>query len=394
MKLTCVESTDTNPYRNIALESLLLDSLEAGEVILYLWQNFRTVVIGRNQNAWKECQTAVLKADGGYVARRLSGGGAVYQDLGNLNFTFLAKKDLYDVEKQMEVILRAVNRLGIAAEISGRNDITADGRKFSGNAFYHSGENYFHHGTIMVEVNTGRLSSYLNVQTEKLKSKGVDSVRSRVQNLAQWRPELTVEELKRALKKAFEEVYACGEPCGEMVFAGDGDSILPKGISAESLTVRTERFASWDWIYGKKLPFSREYEARFDWGCVQAQLTVDAGRVTDAAFYSDTLFPEEFERASDAVVSRLIGCRYGTEEWTRGCSEAAGSEESESEAVGAEESESEAAGAGKPESAAVGAEESESEAACSGMDQRKAEMSADRAEERIYRDIVSLVKDF
>ena len=131
-KLYTIESGSLNPYLNMGLEEYLKYHTGREECILYLWQNERTVVIGRNQNAWKECQTEELEGDGGYLARRLSGGGAVFHDLGNLNFTFLVRKENFNVEKQTEVILRAVNSLGIHAEKSGRNDITVDGCKLFG----------------------------------------------------------------------------------------------------------------------------------------------------------------------------------------------------------------------------------------------------------------------
>lgn len=167
-KLYTIESGSLNPYLNMGLEEYLMYHTGREECILYLWQNERTVVIGRNQNAWKECQTEELEGDGGYLARRLSGGGAVFHDLGNLNFTFLVRKENFNVEKQTEVILRAVNSLGIHAEKSGRNDITVDGCKFSGNAYFRTGDYCYHHGTILLHADRELMEKYLHVSDKKL----------------------------------------------------------------------------------------------------------------------------------------------------------------------------------------------------------------------------------
>ncbi|MBP9987982.1 MAG: lipoate--protein ligase, partial [Ruminococcus sp.] len=150
-KIHIIETFDTNPYHNLALEEALLKSVKPEECILYLWQNRQTVVIGRNQNALAECKVQKLEADGGFLARRLSGGGAVFHDLGNLNFTFLACADWFSKEIQTDIIIDAIRSLGIDAEKNGRNDLTVNGQKFSGHAYYKTKDKCYHHGTIMLD---------------------------------------------------------------------------------------------------------------------------------------------------------------------------------------------------------------------------------------------------
>lgn len=202
-RLIWLETDNTYPYRNLAMEEYMTNHVPDGTCILFLWQNRHTVVIGRNQNCWKECRVDFLEEEGGYLVRRLSGGGAVFHDLGNLNFTFIVRKTDYDVERQLQVILEAVRRLGIQAEKTGRNDITVEGRKFSGNAFYQTGDCCYHHGTLLVHADKENMSRYLNVPREKLASKGVSSVKSRVANLDEFCPGLTVDRVKAALAEAF-----------------------------------------------------------------------------------------------------------------------------------------------------------------------------------------------
>ena len=185
MKLKIIRTDNTNPYVNLALEEHLTMNAKEDEVLLYLWQNAHTVVIGRNQNPWRECDVEAIKRDDVYLARRISGGGAVYHDMGNLNFTFVARDGLFDVEKQTEVILLACRLLGVNAIKTGRNDLTVDEKKFSGHAYFSSNGYNYHHGTIMMKVNGEDLTKYLNVPDSKLKSKGVASVRSRVTNLCE-----------------------------------------------------------------------------------------------------------------------------------------------------------------------------------------------------------------
>ncbi len=297
--LFCVRGTGSDPYTNLALEEHMLYTLQPGDCILYLWQNQNTVVIGRNQNAWKECRTALLNEEGGRLARRLSGGGAVFHDLGNLNFTFLMAEEDYDLDRQLTVIETACRSLGIPVERSGRNDILADGRKFSGNAFYHNKGRAYHHGTLMVAVDGEKLSRYLSPSKAKLRAKGVESVRSRVVNLTEFCPDLTCEELADRLEAAFGVVYGHAVERAEPDVAG---------------TARLrEKYASDEWLYGPRLPLSLECEQRFDWGEVQLQLQVESGAVVAAKVYSDAMDAElapELERAlTGSAFSRPALCQ-------------------------------------------------------------------------------------
>ena len=199
-----VESTSFNPWLNLAIEEYLVENVKDNEVILYLWQNKDTVVIGSNQNPWKECNIEKMKDGDIKLARRLSGGGAVFHDVGNLNFTFLMGKDLYNQDQQLRVILDAVNSYGFNAEFSGRNDILIDGRKFSGNAYFFGDTSSYHHGTLLVDADMLKLTEYLNPSKQKIVSNGVDSVKSRVVNLKSIKDSITIEDLKSSLVKSFQ----------------------------------------------------------------------------------------------------------------------------------------------------------------------------------------------
>lgn len=292
----CVyETACTDPYRNLAAEQHLLETVREGECVLYLWQNRNTVVIGRNQNPWKECAAALLEQEGGQLARRLSGGGAVFHDLGNLNFTFLMGQEDYDLDRQLCVIEQAVHSLGIPVQRSGRNDMLAGGRKFSGNAFYKNGRQAYHHGTLLVDADMDRMRRYLSPSGAKLQSKGVDSVRSRVINLKELAPQLTVEQLKVALREAFGQVYGCAP-----------QHLEPGRLDTARLDELTERNRSWEWNFGRELPFTFEREERFPWGSLHVRLQINGGIIRQATLYSDAM-DWAFVPAAE---ERLTGCRF------------------------------------------------------------------------------------
>lgn len=294
-ELKIYEGGGFDPHFNLAVEQYLLESVEPGCCILYLWQNQNTVVIGRNQNAWKECRTTLLEEEGGRLARRLSGGGAVFHDLGNLNFTFLVSTADYDLDRQFSVILEACRSLGLRAEKSGRNDVLAEGRKFSGNAFYQNGRQSYHHGTLLVDVDMERMGRYLNPDKAKLAAKGVDSVRSRVVNLRELAPGLTIPLLKERLFEAFREVY--GLPAEELTL---------DGMDRAAIDALYRRNRSWEWNYGRRLPFTFTCEERFPWGDLQLQLQVESGVIRRVRAYSDAMDWQ----VAPALEQALTGCRF------------------------------------------------------------------------------------
>ena len=294
-KIYVYESFDLDPYRNIATEKYLLELVQPGQCILYLWQNKNTVVIGHNQNAWAECRTTLLEQEGGKLARRLSGGGAVYHDVGNLNFTFLLRDEDYDVDRQLSVIQEALRSLGIEAVKSGRNDLLVQDRKFSGNAFYHRQGHAYHHGTLLVNVDMDKLSRYLTPPKAKLEAKGIQSVRSRVANLTEFAPFLTCDALRRYMTDAFGRVY------------GKAPEILSLSAeAADEIKKTAQELSTWDWLFGPRLPFSFCCEERFSWGSIQLQLQVESGIITDARVYTDSMDWLLSKQVCDA----LKGCRF------------------------------------------------------------------------------------
>lgn len=277
-RLKLIKSTSYDPWYNLALEEHLFNKVEDNEIIFYLWQNDNTVVIGRNQNPWRECRYTELEGDGGRLARRLSGGGAVYHDLGNMNFTFIMKESLYNVEKQLQVIINGVKKLGINAEFSGRNDILVEGKKFSGNAFYFDEGRCYHHGTLLVDSDMSKLSQYLQVSKEKMESKGIKSVQARVINLNDINPSIDIKNLSEALAISFQEVYN----------SNISEKAIMSGDTAEFKELY-DKYSSWKWRYGETPNFQISFYNRFSWGDLDINLDLRDGEVVAIAIFSDAM---------------------------------------------------------------------------------------------------------
>ncbi|WP_394124558.1 lipoate--protein ligase [Psychrobacter nivimaris] len=302
MKLRILKSAVTNPWFNLATEDWIFNTLNPDSHTLFLWRNSETVVIGRSQNPWVECKTDKMEADDVFLARRQSGGGAVFHDLGNTNFTFLSPSDAYDQEANFTVIINALKKLGIDATLSGRNDMQVGDRKISGSAFRHAADRSFHHGTLLVNANMQKLGDYLNPHPLKLKAKGIKSVRARVANLVDFNETINHDTLSDAIIEAFCEYY--GETA--QVEQLDEASLAKQ----PTLNAYYQQMADWDWRFGKTPEFTHHIETRFDWGMMDVHMDVKQAMITEVVIFSDALNVELI----DLLKETLTGIRYNKKE--------------------------------------------------------------------------------
>ncbi|PKG64480.1 lipoate--protein ligase [Psychrobacter sp. Choline-02u-13] len=302
MKLRILKSAVTNPWFNLATEDWIFNTLNPDSHTLFLWRNSETVVIGRSQNPWVECKTDKMEADDVFLARRQSGGGAVFHDLGNTNFTFLSPSDAYDQEANFTIIINALKKLGIDATLSGRNDMQVGDRKISGSAFRHAADRSFHHGTLLVNANMQKLGDYLNPHLLKLKAKGIKSVRARVANLVDFNETINHEILSDAIIEAFCEYH--GETA--QVEQLDEASLAKQPM----LNAYYQQMADWDWRFGKTPEFTHHIETRFDWGMMDVHMDVKQATITEVVIFSDALNVELIDLLKEA----LTGVKYNKPE--------------------------------------------------------------------------------
>ena len=298
-----------DPWFNLATEDWIFNDMEAGTKVLFLWRNQNTVVIGRFQNPWTECNVEKMEQDEIKLARRQSGGGAVFHDLGNTNFTFMSDKDGHNKEENNEIIVNALKKFGIDAEASGRNDIvvnTEDGqKKFSGSAFKEKKDRAFHHGTLLINADLTKLGNYLNPQKKKLEAKGIKSVKARVTNLKAINEEINHESLTSVI---IEEFLNYHNASAEIEYL-DHDFLKQQ----PALNSYYEKLKAWEWRFGETPKFSHFFEERFQWGGVEVHLDSHKGLIKKVKIFTDCLFPNAIEQ----LEKELVDIQYSPSEIER-----------------------------------------------------------------------------
>lgn len=290
----------TDPQINLAIEEYAVKHLDPNESYLLFYINEPSIIIGKNQNTIEEINTSYVEEQNIHVVRRLSGGGAVYHDKGNLNFSFITKDDgesFHNFKKFTEPVVQALEKLGVKAEMSGRNDlIAADGRKISGNAQFSTRGRMFSHGTLLFNSEIESVVSALKVRKDKIESKGIKSIRSRVANISEYLDEkISIEQFRELLLR--------------YIFEGE-DTIPTYDLKEEDWKkineISEKRYQNWDWNYGKSPTFNYQHSHRFPIGHIDVRLEVQKGIIVTCKVYGDFFGVgdvEEIERA-------LKGTRY------------------------------------------------------------------------------------
>lgn len=299
MDMLYIESKTNDPYYNLALEEYMFHN--STEDCFMLWQNDKTIVIGKYQNTIEEISSRFVKENNINVVRRLSGGGAVYHDMGNVNFTFIAKRseeNSFCFEHFTGHIIDILKEFKITAEFNSRNDLTIGGRKFSGNSQYIKGDRILHHGTLLFDSDLEVLVKALNVSDAKIESKAVKSVHERVTNIkSHMEEDISLKDFKIAIKK-----HICG-----------GETIKKYFLSREEekdiYYLRRDKYITWNWNYGESPKCNIIKRGRYDGGLVQIMMTVENGTIQVAKIYGDFFAGENLQE----VAEQLEGCRYTME---------------------------------------------------------------------------------
>lgn len=288
-----------NPFYNIALEAYAFRELRDEDELFILWINEPTIVIGKHQNAIEEINKAYTDEHGIHVVRRLSGGGAVYHDLNNLNYTIISNKaeeGAFDFKTFSQPVIESLADLGVTATFTGRNDLEIDGKKFCGNAQAYYKGRMMHHGCLLFDVDMTVLGNALQVSKDKIESKGVKSVRARVTNILDELPEkMTVEAFSEQLLNKIKEQYP------DMT-----EYVLSEADLENIQNLADNQFATWDWTYGKSPDYTIKRSVRYPAGKLTSYVKVEKSVITGLKIYGDFFGIKD---VSD-IEEELIGLRY------------------------------------------------------------------------------------
>ena len=286
MKYLAMQSHDIR--RNLATEQYLMNSGQMTPPFMLFYIEDNCIIVGRNQNTLEEINADFCKEHGITITRRLSGGGAMFQDMGNLCFSFVVPADevrFGNFKDLVQPVVDALHEMGATgAEVTGRNDIVIDGKKFSGNAMYTRNGKTFSHGTLMYDVNTDMVADAIHVPEDKIKSKGIKSVRSRVTNLKPYlKPEyqnLTTEQFRDEIIKKIYHVNNIHDAQVNEYHLTDADN-------AAIDKIENDLYKNWDWVYGKSPEFTVKKRQHFDAGTIDARFLVQNGKVANLKIYGD-----------------------------------------------------------------------------------------------------------
>lgn len=295
-----------DPRINLALEEYALRNFNADVDYLLFYINQPSIIIGRNQNTLEEINLSYVEQKGIHVVRRMSGGGAVYHDFGNLNFSFITNHDvksLNNFSKFTAPVIKVLNEMGVPAALKGRNDVVVHDKKISGNAQFSTGKRMFHHGTLLLDSDLSEVVNALQVKMSKIESKGHKSVRSRVANISEFLDDkIDIESFRKLILKG---LYKEGE-----VFE---TYTLTEEQWKEVYELRDEKYATWDWNYGSSPKFNIQRTRRFPIGEIDLRIFVEKGKITNFKIYGDFFGKEPVE----ILEKLLIGSRYEKSEITK-----------------------------------------------------------------------------
>ena len=269
-RTACLIARDTDLYRNLAIEKHLMDTLPEETAILFLWQNRRAIVVGRNQDPWAECAVGAFLSSGGQIARRFSGGGTFYQDMGSLNFTFILPKSQFDIARQMSIVGMAAGAFGLQPRAGRQSSLTINGRAFAQSAFFKSGSAAYHHGTIHLRTDLDAMQRFM------ASDRGDPS--QGIVNLGSLVPEMTLEALQEALYWAFARVWGA-EPA----------MLDERILNEQSIGVIANRFADSSWTYPRAIPATLSIAERFPGGNVAVLMRTEGGVIRESRIFTDAM---------------------------------------------------------------------------------------------------------